>query len=315
MSSYNNDPSPQADDETIRQTYGNVLIYEASLGHVERVRTLLANGWDVNARRDDSGETALHYAISADCVDMVQVLLDEGAGIDAVGHCDHTALYDACEKGHLECVRLLCTRGASLLLGNVTPLVAAIEKQHTDIVAYLLERGGESLLTKCNADGQNAFHYAASTGNVAIMQLLLDVSSTYMDALDALGRTPLCLAVQRGGLVMSKLLLKYGALIDHPTCWPLGVALRAEHADMVQWLVQQGVSLTKGDWSAPTALTLAIQRLQWQLVPVLLTSTTLNDEDHRKRQLILTPNAEGSTCFHLLVFPFLRFNEDVTTCD
>jgi ankyrin repeat protein len=67
-------------------------------------------------------------AIARDDVREVERLLDKGAAIDEKDRCWLTALWKACEGGHLPMVRLLLDRGADSTGGTEgrrTPLTAA----------------------------------------------------------------------------------------------------------------------------------------------------------------------------------------------
>ena len=63
---------------------------------------------------DDHGETALHEATSnaADPTDLVHLLIDAGADVNAADLDGRTSLLNAVLVGHTACVRLLLERGA-----------------------------------------------------------------------------------------------------------------------------------------------------------------------------------------------------------
>jgi ankyrin repeat protein len=88
-------------------------------GHLPRATETLAAlveaGADVNARTDgDTGETPLHWAASADDVELIDGLLDAGADIEATGAVigGGTALDDAWAFGQWNAARRLVERGA-----------------------------------------------------------------------------------------------------------------------------------------------------------------------------------------------------------
>jgi hypothetical protein len=63
-------------------------------------------GAEINAK-DNSGQTALHFAARDGCEGVVQLLLNYEIDIDAKDHMGKTALYEAAENGYLVVVRLL----------------------------------------------------------------------------------------------------------------------------------------------------------------------------------------------------------------
>jgi ankyrin repeat protein len=86
---------------------------------------LLAAGADVNARfAGPHDETPLHWAASSDDVEMIDVLLDAGADIDAPGAVlgGGSALADAVGFGCWAAARRLVERGASIELWQAAAL-------------------------------------------------------------------------------------------------------------------------------------------------------------------------------------------------
>ena len=73
--------------------------------HSTVVRSILADGVNVNGAEGDV--VPLVSAAGDNCVEVVQMLLDRGARVDAKDHDGRTALIKASQAGHLEMVRLL----------------------------------------------------------------------------------------------------------------------------------------------------------------------------------------------------------------
>ena len=78
-------PLPQDDDEL----HLPELVYWASLGDVEQVEQLLAEGIDPN-QTDDEGYSALQAAAENDHLAVVQLLVSKGANVAYMG--EYTAL-------------------------------------------------------------------------------------------------------------------------------------------------------------------------------------------------------------------------------
>ncbi|KAJ5819343.1 hypothetical protein N7474_004934 [Penicillium riverlandense] len=89
------------------------------------------------------GKTALHIATAHDREDIVLLLLQHEAAVNACSDGGWTPLHNACERGSVAIVRTLLRAGAhinSQLLNGVTPLHLAAQGGHTEVVECLLER-------------------------------------------------------------------------------------------------------------------------------------------------------------------------------
>lgn len=86
-----------------------------------------------------------------------------------------------------------------------SPLMMAALKGHTAAVRQLIARGAD-----VNKPGWTPLHYAATNGNLEIIQLLLD-HHAFIDAESPNGTTPLMMAARYGSTAAVKLLLEAGA--------------------------------------------------------------------------------------------------------
>ena len=86
-----------------------------------------------------------------------------------------------------------------------TPLMLAALKQQEALVDALIQRGAD-----VNRPGWTPLHYAASTGHLGIIRLLLE-HHAYLDAESPNGTTPLMMAALYGTPEATKLLLEEGA--------------------------------------------------------------------------------------------------------
>lgn len=96
------------------------LMMAAFKGHKELVRKLIARGADVNK----TGWTPLHYAATKGNLEVMLVLLDEHAYIDAESPNKTTPLMMAAKYGTADAVRLLLRAGADPRLHNELGLTA-----------------------------------------------------------------------------------------------------------------------------------------------------------------------------------------------
>ena len=124
----------------------------------------------------DDGWTPLIVAAHKGRITVLTKLLDAGANIDATS-VHGTALQKAVSHGHLEVVKYLLSRGASLNLqvGHLcTDLIAAVMTDNEEMVRLLLDKGADvNLLAE---KWGTPLHHALSRSpkrNASIVELLL----------------------------------------------------------------------------------------------------------------------------------------------
>ena len=113
----------------------------AHYGHTALVELLLHNNAPVDLRSTNQmANTALHAALAGRRADVVKILLDAGADVNAKQHGGWTPLHAAAANGDRALVDLLLARGAKPSLANdagATPASTARERGHAEIADYL----------------------------------------------------------------------------------------------------------------------------------------------------------------------------------
>jgi ankyrin repeat protein len=120
----------------------------ARYGDVERLRTLLDSGSDVNAR-DRYHQTGLMLAAQGGHVDVVRLLIERGADLDVAAKYSLTALMLAVVVGHVDVVRILVAAGADLTIRGIgapgfagrTALALALAREVDEMAAVLRAAG------------------------------------------------------------------------------------------------------------------------------------------------------------------------------
>lgn len=140
-----------------------------------QVKQLLARGFDANTT-DPSGGTGLHLA-----------------------------LRESASKSALILVEWPQTNVNQLNAQGESALMLAAIKGQTELAAKLVDRKAD-----VNKTGWTALHYAASSGHLLLISLLLE-NSAYIDAESPNGTTPLMMAARYGSVEAVKLLLDQDA--------------------------------------------------------------------------------------------------------
>lgn len=121
------------------------LMLAAYKANKPAVEALLAKGAEVN----QTGWTALHYAAASGNNDIVQLLLEHSAYIDAEAPNKTTPIMMAARSGHILTVKLLLEEGADATLKNdagMTAIDFANKFNHKDIaegLTYRLRKAGK----------------------------------------------------------------------------------------------------------------------------------------------------------------------------
>lgn len=166
------------------------LSWAASGGHVEIVKLLLNAGADVNAEGGEKdGCTALYYAVYYRHTDIVRVLLDAKANVMLRDKDGRTALHHAAGKvGYAEGVKMLLGAGANINARDHTwgwtTLHYAAYYNHTEIVKILLNQMAD--ITVRDKDGLTALELAVKHGHTEV-KLLLNVGREHTKEADGIG--------------------------------------------------------------------------------------------------------------------------------
>ena len=256
-------------------------MHKAVLQRGEALRTVLECEGDVNTIEWNI-YTPLHYAAYYGNYRDAEVLILNGANVNALSNYKYTPMHLAALKDQHEIVRLLADNQSNTEARDhykCTPLLVAAKKGGINSVKYLLMKGCD--LYAIDYRGWNALHYAvfnriSHTDHVAVAEELVRFDSDQsrlISMLNSQSRTPIALAqgdnmkqafktlwkaAAEGDLDQGRLIVRKGVDVNMMTeknrCTPLMLAVKRNRVLMVKFLLEQKASAAVVDADGKSAL-------------------------------------------------------------
>ncbi|KAG7403009.1 Ankyrin repeat domain-containing protein 50 [Fusarium oxysporum f. sp. rapae] len=250
--------SAETSEEIVRITdvnahggvYGNALQAASLWGHLEIMQLLLDKGAGINAQGGRYGNT-LQAALSNGNLEVVQLLLENKADITVADNDGCPPVYAASFNGHVEVVKLLLENEADITVADNdgwTPVIAASLNGHAEVVTLLLAVPHIDA-SKPDDLGRTALFLASRHGQYQAARVLLSEGRVNPDVRDWMGSTALFAAVANGHLHVAKLLIASGAAVEMQAGVGRSLiwwALRADNTELIQLLVEHDE--TVGTW-------------------------------------------------------------------
>ncbi|KAM0530870.1 hypothetical protein ACHAQF_008805 [Verticillium nonalfalfae] len=276
-------PDPK-DSHTMEPYFPSPLSVALSGPHLEATKVLVDAKADILAV-GKKGARPLTVACLVGDPEIVRLLIEKGAEIEAQDENGVTALQGATDWGRLKAVEVMLAHGADHSYGQTDdkeansttwkPIVQASQNNYAKIVALLLSKGADA-----NANGPSgcALYLAARGGHVDVCKMLLEngavanVSTTEF-------ASPLSVAVETGKLELVQLLLDHGAEIeavfkgtgdDDTKDTPLTIAARQGLTEIVELLLERGANPNHYEGDLDPPLYLASWRGHVLIVKMLL---------------------------------------------
>jgi uncharacterized protein len=242
------------------------LVDAAARGDHTTVRTLIKQGRDVNAARVD-GVTALHAAVDADRLDIVNTLLQAGAKAAAGDRYGVTPLYLAAVNGNADMIRRLLDAGVdpnAVDPGGETALMIAVRESHDAAVGVLLEAGASpnaqtrkgptpNFVPPCKGTGCGSEGVGINRGGLPDRGRRAEIKG---------GMTPLLYAARDGHVSAARRLVEAGAdleLGDANSIRPLLMSLINNNLDVARLLLSKGANVNADDFWGRTPLWAAVE--------------------------------------------------------
>ncbi len=241
----------------------NLFLKAIKNGDIERIKKLISQGADVNAK-DNRGMTPLHKAAYYGQRQMAKVLIAKGANVNGTDTASQTPLHIAANFGVKFVPELLLANGASIsardIAGN-TPLHAATDRPEVskDLLELLIAKGAD--VQARNEAGQTPLHRVSMIRRrdkrLDIPAEVLLAYGAEVDAKDKSGNTPFHFAVKNGHWKLIYLLMDKGAIISKddnllPDEKASLHAVWSNQADVLKLLLDHGADVNAADrwgWS------------------------------------------------------------------
>lgn len=244
----------------------------------------------INCCKEPSGRTHLHRACYDFSLELVELLIKNGANVDIPDNNGLTPLDEACTyDGWLGVVRLIIEYGARVSDRTMHVLCA---RNSLELAELVIPNG--------DVDAQNdneatPLHVACENGNVEMARLLIENGAN----LHAEGKeryVPLTIAIKNGHLDVIKLLNEYSADVyyeeDYGTT-PLHIACLEVQMEIVEYLITNGADVTAKDNGGRSTIHSACDGGNLEIIKFLMEKgvDTINSKDN-----------DGKTPLHLACF-------------
>lgn len=189
----------------------SLLLNEAGKLHPNTfyILKLIEEGANINAL-DEERRSALSHAVSCENVELVYFLLKNGAN-PQLGDYHACPVYRASSSGNVEIVKLLINYGASLdacTASEFTPLHCAAEKGHDKVVELLISSG--AYVNAADYINSTPLHRAVKINNTKIVRILIKAGAD-INIVNHWNESPISIAKKNGYTRISRVLEKHGA--------------------------------------------------------------------------------------------------------
>ncbi|KAL7791573.1 ankyrin repeat-containing domain protein [Trichoderma ceciliae] len=242
--------------------------------------------------------------------DIVELLLEKGANIEAQTLYNQTSLLFATEIGDASIIRLLLANGASLEtkdFWNRTPLIMAIQRGLKNIIDLFIEHGAD--INMAIQQHFTPLTFAIMEGDKNILEFLIERGAN-LDARDGRHWTPLTIAIEGGNRDIVEVLVEKGADLEAKEGMrgtsPLIYAAWKGHREIVEYLVDKGANLgAKGHRERQTPVALASIRGYADIIRLLIEKgANIEAKDYHSRTplCLAAMNGRGDAIELLLIY-------------
>ncbi|CAF1220205.1 unnamed protein product [Rotaria magnacalcarata] len=282
------------------------LLLACARGHYSCAEYLLSNSADPNARRI-TGASPLYFAASYHHTRIVELLLNKYKAIVDLSTFDgSTPLHVACERGFADIVKLLIDSQANLnakMNDGTTGIMLACQNGQLSIVQMLISAGQCNLSMK-RLDGITPIFLVVQHGHETIFDYIIENVENIKETIDLAredGATPLFKACQKGYESLVNKLLKFKPnlelLKNGESC--LHAATMFNHASIVRMLLENGANPLLNNWEGMTAVDLAKEAQIQDILDLLMKALAPKLSEHGRQYLLHKSTRRSDADFDL----------------
>ncbi len=242
-----------------KDNQGMTLLHRAVQNKSKKLAELLiAQGANVNAK-NNQGDTPLHLAVQSNNKELAELLIAKRVDVNARDNYGHTPLHLALLYNNKEVAKLLIAKGADVKARDNqgdTPLHSADKLINNKEVAELLIAKGADVNAK-NNDGITPLHRALFHEENKEVAKLLIAKGADVKARDNRGSTPLHLAGHIDDKEVAELLIAKGADVKARDNDGNTLLHWANNKEVIELLIAKGVDINARNNDGNTPLHLA----------------------------------------------------------
>lgn len=177
----------------------------ASKGYKDIAEILIKNGADISRKMDFDGTVCLHHAASNDQAEMCEFLISAGCSANSTDKLGRTPLMDAAEIGSIKVIDVLVDNGAEVnaedrenhtALSYCIDFVSKKEPKFFEAAVVLVTKYRANPNYPGKFANRTLLHCAAAQGKLELVKQLVEVNKAALRVYDNEGKTPLTYATE-----------------------------------------------------------------------------------------------------------------------
>jgi len=254
-----------------------MLLLAASTGIAITVKLALDMGADINVQNEFLKNSALHEASSKGFLEVVELLVENGADILLLNGTDMTPIHLAARDGQTQIVEFLLAKVGKVperILNDIMSVANMSSTGRPEIVEMLrkfrLQQVAPTTDGMKEADG--ILLEASESGDFDKVQKALE-SGANVEETDSRGMKAIIWAGLRGHFDIVKILLEKGADVNGTNTAEWTALMQASangHVEIVKFLLEKGAEVNMKTFVSGTALMFASGEGHFEIVKMLL---------------------------------------------